>query len=187
VVRKMDAKDKKNRILDAALKLFNDKGIDNTSTSLISKEAGVATGTLYIYFETKVDLITELGKSIQEESLESFRDLIGSSAGHSSLKKYWLDKVEWGVNNPDKHKFMLQFKSSPYNKNIELKIPDHEEKLTNFIKNGIEAKVLKDLSPKYVSKFFSNHVTFTVEYIIHTNTRERERFFETFYDGIKHE
>jgi len=179
--------DKKKKILESALKLFNEKGIDNTSTSLISKEAGVATGTLYIYFETKVDLITELGISIQEESLERFRDLIKTPMGYESLKKFWLSRVEWGVNNPDKHKFMLQFKSSPYNRNIKLKIPDHEEKMFNLIENGVKSKVLKDLSPTYISKFFSNHVTFTVEYIIKTNTKERELFFGTFFDGIKYE
>lgn len=178
--------DKKKKILEAALKLFNEKGIDNTSTSLISKEAGVATGTLYIYFETKVDLIIELGISIQEESLESFMDLINTPMGYESLKQFWLDRVEWGVNNPDKHKFMSQFKSSPYNEKIKIKISDYEEKMFNLIENGIKTKVLKDLSPKYISRFFSNHVTFTVEYIIQTGTQERNRFFETFYDGIKY-
>ncbi len=179
--------DKKKKILKAALKLFNENGIDNTSTSLISKEAGVATGTLYLYFETKVNLIVELGTSIQEESLESFRDLIGSKVNYDSLKKFWLERVEWGVNNPDKHKFMLQFKSSPYkNQNTKLKIPDHEIKLINLIEDGINNKLLKDLHPKYISRFFSAHVTFTVEYIIQTKTNERKILFETFFDGIKY-
>ncbi len=182
----MVVEDKKKKILEAALKLFNENGIDNTSTSQISKEAGVATGTLYLYFETKVDLIMELGTSIQEESLESFLDLIESSVGYESLEKFWLERIEWGVNNPDKHKFKMQFKSSPYNiKNTKLKISDHEQKLLNLIENGIKNKILKDLPPKYISKFFSAHVTFTVEYIIQTNTKERKIFFETFFDGIK--
>ena len=72
----MVVEDKKKKILESALKLFVEKGIDNTSTSLISKEAGVATGTLYLYFKTKVALISELGTSIQEESLTSFLDSI---------------------------------------------------------------------------------------------------------------
>ena len=74
----MVVEDKKKKILESALKLFIEKGIDNTSTSLISKEAGIAAGTLYIYFETKVALISELGTSIQEESLVSFLDFIDS-------------------------------------------------------------------------------------------------------------
>ena len=86
----MVEEDKKKRILDSALKLFVEKGIDNTSTSLISKEAGVAAGTLYFYFENKVDLISELGTSIKEESLTSFLDLINSSVSYESLEKFWL-------------------------------------------------------------------------------------------------
>lgn len=183
----MVAVDKKRKILESALKLFNEKGIDNTSTSLISKEAGVATGTIYLYFETKVDLIIELGTSIQEESLESYLDLIESSMGYESLEKFWLERVEWGVNNPEKYKFLIQFKSSPYNiNNPKAKIPDHKKKLFTLIEDGIKNKILKDLSPKYISSFFSAHVTFTVEYIIKTNTKERKIFFKTFFDGIKY-
>ena len=179
--------DKKKKILEAALKLFVEKGIDNTSTALISKEAGIAAGTLYVYFETKVDLIIELGTSIKEESLTSFLDLIESSVGYKSLEKYWLERVEWGVNNPEKYKFMIQFKSSPYNiKNTEVKIPDHEKKLLNLIEDGIKNKIFKDLPPKYISKFFSAHFNFTVEYIIQIKTKERKIFFETFFDGIKY-
>jgi AcrR family transcriptional regulator len=169
------------------LKLFVKKGIDNTSTTLISKEAGVATGTLYLYFETKVDLISELGNSIQEESLASFLDLIESPMGYESLENFWLERVEWGVNNPDKYKFMIQFKSSSYNiKNTKAKIPDHEKKLLKLIDDGIKNKILKDLPPKYISKFFSAHFNFTVEYIIQTMTKERKIFFETLFDGIKY-
>jgi AcrR family transcriptional regulator len=183
----MVVEDKKKKILDAALKLFIEKGIDNTPTTLISKEAGVATGTLYLYFKTKVDLISELGTSIQEESSASFLELIESAVSYESLEKFWLERVEWGVNNPDKYKFMIQFKSSPYNiKNTESKIPDHEKNLLNLIKDGIKNKILKDLPPKYISRFFSAHVTFTVEYIIYTKTIERKIFFETFFDGIKY-
>ena len=66
------------------------------------------------------------------------------------------------------------------------KIQDHEKKLLNLIEDGIKNKILKDLPPKYISKFFSAHVTFTVEYIIQTKTKERKIFFETFFDGIKY-
>ena len=173
----MVVEDKKKKILESALKLFIEKGIDNTSTSLISKEAGVGTGTLYLYFETKVDLISELGTSIQEESLASFLDLIESSVGCESLEKFWLERVEWGVNNPDKYKFMIQFKSSPYNiKNTEAKIPDHEKKLLNLIEDGIKNKILKI----YLSNTFLSFFQLTLYLLLNTLSRQRpkkEKYF----------
>ena len=53
--------------------------------------------------------------------------------GYESLEKFWIERVEWGVNNPDKFKFMMQFNLSPYNtKNTEAKIPDHWKKIVKF-------------------------------------------------------
>lgn len=49
--------DKRKAIMEAALKLFTERGFHGTTTTQISKEAGVATGTLFNYFPTKEDLI----------------------------------------------------------------------------------------------------------------------------------
>ena len=47
----------KNKIIEVALKLINEKGFDNVSVSEITKEAGVSKGAFYIHFESKEDLI----------------------------------------------------------------------------------------------------------------------------------
>ena len=57
---KEQVKDKRTAIIEAALKLFTERGFHGTSTAEISKEAGVATGTLFNYFPTKEDLINSL-------------------------------------------------------------------------------------------------------------------------------
>ncbi len=57
---KEHVKDKKTAIMGAALKLFTERGFHGTSTAQISKNAGVATGTLFNYFPTKEDLINSL-------------------------------------------------------------------------------------------------------------------------------
>lgn len=48
--------EKKNKIIEAAYKVFNDKGYYNTNTAEIAKEAGLSTGCLYDYFIDKQDL-----------------------------------------------------------------------------------------------------------------------------------
>lgn len=50
------AVDKKNRIIDAAFKLFCEKGYHKTNTAEIAKEAGVSTGIVYNYFKDKKDI-----------------------------------------------------------------------------------------------------------------------------------
>ncbi len=52
----------RERIVDAARKLFDDKGFERATTRDISIEAGIAAGTLFNYFSSKEALsLTILG------------------------------------------------------------------------------------------------------------------------------
>lgn len=52
--------EKKQLILDAALKLFSEKGYENASISQIAKEAGISKGLVYNYFESKESLLVSI-------------------------------------------------------------------------------------------------------------------------------
>jgi len=46
----------RNRIVKAALTLFQTKGFDGTTTRVIARKAGIAEGTVFNYFRTKEDI-----------------------------------------------------------------------------------------------------------------------------------
>lgn len=52
--------EKRERILEGALRAFAKKGFYNTRVSEIASEAGVADGTIYLYFKNKDDLLISL-------------------------------------------------------------------------------------------------------------------------------
>jgi len=52
--------DKRERILRAAIKVFARKGFYATRVSEIAKAAGVADGTIYLYFENKDDVLVSI-------------------------------------------------------------------------------------------------------------------------------
>lgn len=51
---------KEQLILDAALKIFEQKGFHAATTSEIAKEAGIAEGTIFRYFKTKKDILRSI-------------------------------------------------------------------------------------------------------------------------------
>ena len=63
---------KREKILQTAMNLFIDKGIQSTSTALIAKEAGVATGTLFHHFKTKEELVHALYNLIFDSLINLF-------------------------------------------------------------------------------------------------------------------
>lgn len=48
---------KQRQVLLSSLKLFSEIGFENTTASLISKEAGVSEGTVFSYFKTKEGIL----------------------------------------------------------------------------------------------------------------------------------
>jgi AcrR family transcriptional regulator len=59
MARKVDPA-KREAILAVARELFNEKGVEKTTISEIAAKAGIATGTVYLYFKSKSDIIDAL-------------------------------------------------------------------------------------------------------------------------------
>lgn len=64
--------EKKNKIIEAALTLFNEKGYYQTVTTDIAARAGVSVGILYRYFKDKKDILL----AILALSFQNFRDTL---------------------------------------------------------------------------------------------------------------
>ncbi len=58
--RENRSNDKRGRILDAAIKVFAERGFHTATVAEIARAAGVADGTIYLYFKGKDDLLLRL-------------------------------------------------------------------------------------------------------------------------------
>ena len=56
----MKANDKHEKIIEAAVKVFASKGFYNAKVAEIAREAGIADGTIYLYFKNKDDILISL-------------------------------------------------------------------------------------------------------------------------------
>ena len=89
---------KRERILDAAIKVFAAEGFYNAKVSQIAHQAGVADGTIYLYFKSKDDLLINLFEDRMERVNANLREAIETeSTAVARLKrivKLHLELVE---------------------------------------------------------------------------------------------
>lgn len=88
--------DTRQRILDAAAQVIRTKGLTHATTKEIARQAGCSEGTLYNYFDTKVDLFL----AVLREQMPSFIPLIGelsSRAGSGSVRDILTEVVTLGL------------------------------------------------------------------------------------------
>src|SRR5262245_19034602 len=75
------AEAKRERILDAAVKVFAQEGFYNAKVSQIAQAAGVADGTIYLYFKSKDDLLISLFEDRMELVNRTLKEALASARG----------------------------------------------------------------------------------------------------------
>lgn len=151
----MTHQDKREVIVTAALELIAENGFHDAPCSLIAERAGVATGTIYRYFENKDVLIHELYAE-QENRITAM--LMQGYLPDRPIRDRFLHLVigilEYFITHPLEFKYIEQFHNSPYGTAF------RRDKLLGNIENsdttgrcdiykqlfleGLEQKVIKD-------------------------------------------
>jgi len=76
--KKKGSADKRDRILRAAVKVFAKNGFYATRVSEIAKAAGVADGTIYLYFKNKDDVLITIFEDGIQQLLAILREVAAS-------------------------------------------------------------------------------------------------------------
>lgn len=93
--------EKRRRIVDEAAKLFAVHGYKKTSISNIAKNAEVAKGTVYLYFETKADLIVQvIAEEKKQYSLKILEVYRKKMSPRARLKAWMRIAMEAAVSLP---------------------------------------------------------------------------------------
>jgi TetR/AcrR family fatty acid metabolism transcriptional regulator len=72
--------DKHEQIIDAAIRVFARAGYYNSRVSDIAREAGIASGTIYLYFKTKDEILVTLFRERMAEWVSKVRGEIAGEA-----------------------------------------------------------------------------------------------------------
>ncbi len=101
----------------AALKILNEEGLSGAPVSKIAREAGVAAGTMYVYYKSKDELLLSLYRSVIDGLDQALNEVMEEGlAEKQQFYRLWLAAFKYFFKNPDGFLFMKQFASSPQGK-----------------------------------------------------------------------
>jgi AcrR family transcriptional regulator len=107
--------DKAERILDAALVLFAERGFHGTAVPLVAERAQVGAGTIYRYFASKEALVNALYQRWKEALLRAV--LVGfpfEKAPREQLVHFVRATMRFARENPDAFRFLELHHHAPY-------------------------------------------------------------------------
>ncbi len=183
--------DKKKAIFDATLDLISKHGFHAAPMSLVAKQANVAAGTIYHYFESKEVLISELFKSQQtiiqtiisesDDSTKPFKDRFRQV--YNSLYNYF-------IKNSKVFLFIEQYMNSPFmHKNSKEDFEKFFLPISDFLKKGLYNGSIREMNSRLVVVLFYGNISSLVKLtlsgtmLIDNDTITNS--FNTCWDGFK--
>ena len=183
---------KRDQILETAVALFVEQGVESTPTSQISKEAGVATGTLFHHFPNKDELVKALVMDVKQSILEAIEERLDTNQElKEQFRAIWLGMLEWAVKNPVQYKFKSQLDNL-----VQLDEETIQQMETMFagvykvMGNGLASGAFKEMNPEYVGQTIQAQMKAAAEFSIENPTQfakpsHRDLMFESMWDSIK--
>lgn len=141
-------KPKYNQILDAAVEVIAENGYHSSQVSKIAKEAGVADGTIYLYFDNKEDILISLFQEKMGQFIEKIEDAIQSEQD-ADKRLYTLIEMHLQqlTENP-KLAIVTQLELRQSNKHLRLKInavlKRYLQIIDDVLKDGMEKGIFHD-------------------------------------------
>ena len=103
--------EKRAAILEAATRVIVKQGL-SAPTMVIAKEAGVANGSLFTYFQTKTDLFNQLFLELKLEMATGAMNLPVDAEVREQFFQLWKRWMNWAISNPDKRRALAQLSVS---------------------------------------------------------------------------
>lgn len=134
-------------IFEATLKLVQKSGFNGLKMADVAKAAGMATGTLYIYFKNKDVLINELFLSLKQS--KTSRMMAGYNPADSfadTFRKLWFNYLDLSLAEPERMLFIEQFAHTSFlTKKTKQQGDQMLESLIAFLEQGMEKKIIRKM------------------------------------------
>lgn len=164
--------ERRQEVIDAALKEFSDKGYKGASLNNILKEAQISKGTFYYHFKNKEDLYFFLIEILIEEKKRFMKDRIKPEDFNEDIFTIFKLQaklgVEFAINNPQINDFAKSFIKERENLIYEKALERYNFKDDTLVKSLINnaytrGEIRNDIPKEFVERLIGHLFTNLVE------------------------
>jgi len=172
--KEREKEQRKNDIIDAAERVFFNKGFDAATVDEVAAEAELSKGTLYLYFKSKEDLhfaISMRGMDILNKLIrEKYKE---KRSGADNILEFGKAYVRFTRDYKNYFKSIMIFDSSKIDKvdiSQKMKIMEPDSPLNFFIevldKGKKDGSVRKDIPSKQLAFILWTQITGVLQFIV---------------------
>ncbi len=175
---------RRKELMDAAVRIFSEKGIPRTTVSDITESAGVAKGTFYLYFDSKEQLLGALKERLVDEILEhasSQYARVGSEDWWALVDNVIESFVDFMLERRDMvHVLMQEGGHATDSDDVFIECEAKVDAMfASGIQAGIEAGAFRTSDPEMIAKFFHHAIDGAlIHAVLYDEEIDRDRFVD---------
>ena len=162
---------RRQAILEAAMKIFAQRGYAAATIRGIAREADIAQGTIYLYFPSKRDILLALYRSMVLESMEEILARPEQGGEEAFLTTLLVDRIRRFRQNPRAVRFA--FTELPFHKGLREKFYreialEQLGRIQKFLNDRIAQGTFRPLRTEIAARAFQGmYLMFALAEIVH--------------------
>ena len=146
------SEEKRRRIKEVALRVFAEKGFAKARVSEIARQAGVADGTIYLYFKNKDDLLIRIFEEEMDGIIPQVRERVSEGkTAYEQLERFIDAHFDLVESRPDLAMVLeveLRQSNTFVRKHLKLKFKEYLDIIADIVVRGQEdGEIRGDISP----------------------------------------
>lgn len=177
----------KENIHNAVLELIGEKGVQDLTVSSVAQKAGIAKGTIYLYFNDKEDLVCSTIETSLQPLFSRLLEILESDLSpDEKLVEYATFSMEFF------DKYRSTFRALLYNQHqahvhkeryIDDKYQQIRDRLADVIAEGINQNIFRDIDSFIGANIFmESTIAVTVQYLITEKQRDIDKDVDALID-----
>ena len=159
--------EKRERIIQSAMKLLIDNGVQATPMSAIAKAADTGMGTIYNYFATKEELINAIYLYIKQDEVNFLNAPFTDESVKRRFDHFYGAFILYFIKHPLHFRFMDQFHNSPIlTSDTKEEGMKTIETFLSFISKGQEQGILKQIGFDELMSFLNGGLMGFVRWVL---------------------
>lgn len=165
--------ERRQAILDAAMKIFAQRGYAAATIRAIAREANIAQGTIYLYFPSKRDILLALYRSMILESLEEIMARPEKGDDEAFLTALLVDRIRRFRQNAQAVRFA--FTELPFHDELREKFYreialEQLGRIQAFLKDRVAQGKFRPLRPEIAARAFQGmYVIFALAEVVYND------------------
>ena len=194
--KQVEKNHKYHQILEAAIKVFAQQGFHQSTVAQIAKEAGVADGTIYLYFKNKDDILVQFFNYKTKQVFASFRMEVARAESSLDKLRYLIRRHLEEFQRNREMAVVYQVETHQNSRLAELQIREMSKMYRDIISEIVEqgqqeGSIRKDLYVGLVKRFIIGAVDEVINTWLHSKgdydlVSMADPLVELFIKGIGH-